>query len=137
MASKVGNPRVVGPGFWASWHIRTLKYTKKEDKILIKKIIEWDIFNFPCMECRGHAMEYLAGHPIVIDDKPHSLFQWTVDFHNTVNMRLGKDYIEYEDAKKLWSGENVCLEDCGDETPVDLSTTVKKGNKADYVYSTY
>lgn len=136
MTSKVGNPRFIGPGFWASWHIRTLNYTKKEEKMLIKKIIEWDIFNFPCMECRGHATEYLARHPIVVDDNPFSLFQWTVDFHNIVNMRLGKDFIEYEDAKKMWSGENICLQDCDGEVPVDLSV---KGEikKEDYIYRSY
>ena len=131
------NPKYIGPGFWASWHIRTLNYIKKEEKMLNKKIIEWDIFNFPCMECRGHAVEYLAKNPIIIDEDQYSLFKWTVDFHNTVNMRLGKEYIDFDDAKKMWSGENICLQDCEGEVPVELGVKGKEEEEEDYIYRSY
>ena len=131
------DPRKIGPGFWASWHIRTLNFTSKEDQELAKIVIERDIRNFPCMECRGHAMEYLAKNPINIDGEKYTLFSWTVDFHNAVNMRLGKDYIDIQDAKKLWSGENVCLEDCSEEGTVMIDTKEIENKHPDYVYKLY
>ncbi len=130
------DPRKVGPGIWTSWHILSLNHTSLPEKKKLKENIEWMIKKFPCLECRGHATEYLVNHPIPLDNDVMSLFRWTVDFHNTVNLRLGKDFIELEDAKKMWSGENFCLEDCDGEIPVQLGIAESK-NGPEIVYKVY
>lgn len=39
---------------------------------------------YPCEICRSHISEYLAEHP------PEMSEYWMCDFHNAVNVRLGK-----------------------------------------------
>jgi hypothetical protein len=112
------NPEYIGPGYWASWHIKSLQATNKDRKSEIARNIAIDIAYFPCLKCRNHAKEYIKGNPLmpaVRSNDPLSLFKWTVNFHNSVNLRLGKPMINWQKAEKLWSGESVCLEDCGME----------------------
>lgn len=105
---------------------------------MLLMLIRWTIETFPCLECRGHAMDYLADNPFpVLSKNGDELFIWTVDFHNTVNDRLGKEYIDVEDAKKLWSGENVCLQDCDGEPTVDIEVKPSEEEKAAFNYKSY
>mgnify|MGYP003656302366 CR=1 FL=1 len=61
------------------------------------------------------------------------VFIWTVDLHNYVNRRLHKEHIDVQDALKLWSGENVCLEDCGEESiEIDVDKLPKVENRDSY-----
>lgn len=124
--SDISNPVKVGPGSWGVMHSLALKNTSKEGQLFAKQVIENIIVTFPCLECRGHAMEYLARNPIQIEERGNKelyVFSWTVDFHNFVNKRLHKEYIDLQDALKLWSGENVCLEDCGGEESVEIDVS--------------
>ena len=116
------NPKYIGPGYWASWHIKTLLTDNKEKKSEVARMISIDIENFPCLECKNHAIEYVKNHslkPAVEDPDPYSLFKWTVNFHNEVNMRLGYPMIDWSQAKKMWSKESFCLEDCGENQVVE------------------
>lgn len=132
------NPKKFGPGIWSNWHILTLKHLIKKEKEILIRIIKWTIDTLPCMECRTHATEYLLDNPFPpLTENGDELFVWTVEFHNTVNERLGKIYIDVEDAKKLWSGDNICLQDCGDEIPVDIDIEVDDNDKGSYVYKIY
>lgn len=138
MASSISNPKKIGPGVWGNWHTLTLKHTSIEEKKILMTVIRWTIETFPCLECRGHAMDYLADNPFpVLSKNGDELFIWTVDFHNTVNDRLGKEYIDVEDAKKLWSGENVCLQDCDGEPTVDIEVKPSEEEKASFNYKSY
>jgi len=125
------NPEYIGPGYWASWHIKSLQADTKERKSEIARNIAIDISYFPCMKCRNHAKEYIKGKPLmpaVRSGDPLSLFKWTVEFHNAVNLRLGKPMINWQKAEKLWSGENVCLEDCGMEEEKEEKEEMKEDN---------
>ena len=110
------DPKYIGPGYWTAWHIKSLYADDKNKKSEVARSIVVDIIYFPCMNCRNHAKDYVRKNPLmeaVKKDDPLSLFIWTVNFHNFVNMRLGKTMINWQQAKKLWSGENVCFENCG------------------------
>jgi hypothetical protein len=112
------NPDYVGPGYWTSWHLKALSANDKDKKIELARCIVIDILHFPCMKCRGDAKEYVRTHsliPAVNDDDPLSLFEWTVDFHNYVNIKLKKviGILSLQVAKKLWSEEGICYENCG------------------------
>ena len=113
------DPKYLGPGYWASFHIKSRQADTYEKKSETARSIAIDIVNFPCLNCRNHAKDYVRNNPLlpaVRDNKDKlSLFKWTVDFHNAVNLRLGKPMINWEKAEKLWSGENVCVGDCGFE----------------------
>ena len=110
------DPKYIGPGYWTAWHIKSLHADDKNKKSEVARSIVVDIIYFPCMNCRNHAKDYVRKNPLIEaikKDDPLSLFIWTVNFHNFVNMRLGKTMINWQQAKKLWSGENVCFENCG------------------------
>jgi hypothetical protein len=136
--SDISDPVKIGPGSWGVIHSLARKNTSEEGQLFAKQAIEDIIRTFPCLECRGHAMEYLAKHPIPTresdegDKDQFLVFSWTVDFHNFVNKRLHKDYIDLQDALKLWSGENICLEDCGGE-PIEIDVKdLKKDRQGVY-----
>ena len=110
------DPKYIGRGYWTAWHIKSLHADDKNKKSEVARSIVVDIIYFPCMNCRNHAKDYVRKNPLmeaIKKDDPLSLFIWTVNFHNFVNMRLGKTMINWQQAKKLWSGENVCFENCG------------------------
>jgi hypothetical protein len=110
------DPKYIGPGYWTAWHIKSLHADDKNKKSEVARSIVVDIIYFPCMNCRNHAKDYVRKNPLmeaIKKDDPLSLFIWTVNFHNFVNMRLGKTMINWQQAKKLWYGENVCFENCG------------------------
>ena len=114
---------IYGPGYWAAMHIRSLKATTYEEKIRAATQIAMDVSGFPCTSCRNHGIQYISHNPLIhpINDKDkHSLFKWTVDFHNAVNERIEKPIFSYDEARKKWGEEGICMEDgCEEEDEYD------------------
>lgn len=57
----------------------------------------------PCEMCRGHLKQHLQDFPI--DNYLRSgetLFEWTFQLHNKVNMSLNKPIMNYKDARSLY-----------------------------------
>lgn len=121
------NPKYLGPGYWASWHLKTIHADTESKKAEIARNIALDIQNFPCMDCKNHAKTYVSRNPLIKAVKsthPLSLFAWTINFHNHVNLRLNKKIYQIDEARKMWSGETVCTENCGNEDPPEKEQTV-------------
>lgn len=57
---------------------------------------------FPCKECYKHFYEYIAKLDYIDVYKPMELFKWSVDLHNSVNQKLGKQQITYDKAMREW-----------------------------------
>ncbi len=132
------DPKYIGPGYWTAWHIKSLHADDLNKKSEVARNIVIDIIYFPCMNCRNHAKDYVRKNPLVQAVKkedPYSLFKWTVDFHNSVNLRLGKTMINWQQAKKMWSGENVCFENCGmDEEEKEVKEEEEKKGEMNIRY---
>lgn len=112
------NSKYLGPGYWASWHIKSIYSDTESKKGEVARNIALDIKNFPCLKCQDHAKYYVSQHPLIkaVKDKdPLSMFKWIVDFHNEVNLRLKKEVYSYEEALSKWNGSNFCKENCDDE----------------------
>ena len=99
-------------------HIDSFNAKTYEQKITSANTIARLITTFPCGKCRKHATEYASHHPLIHpinDGEQLSLFRWVWKFHNTVNERIGKQTISFEDAVKKWGDESICFEtSCGD-----------------------
>jgi hypothetical protein len=54
-----------------------------------------------CPICRSHIQKYLKDNPI--PSSPYLWFDWSVDFHNVVNLRTGKVAMLREDAHALFA----------------------------------
>ena len=115
------SPKYLGPGYWASWHIKSVHADTQSKKGEIARNIALDIKNFPCLDCQTHAKYYVSKNPLIKavqgEDKL-SMFKWIVDFHNTVNLRLSKQIFTYEEALLKWNGNNFCRENCDGEEEV-------------------
>ena len=102
------NPNVWGPGYWFLLHVGSLNYPSSASPIVAKKMENYIIgipSIIPCFDCKCHAISYIESQiPNLskICEGRDSLFKFYVDFHNSVNERLGKTVITLEDAYKLY-----------------------------------
>lgn len=116
----LSDPKVVGPGVW--WLIHT--YAKEAiNSPTIEKFIEFMNFlreNFSCKNCRKHINEYMETHPFNdliklknSEGKLIGMFKWAWLFHNAVNTRIHKPYVEWETAVDMFYNETeVCSKNC-------------------------
>lgn len=119
---RLANPEIVGPGVWFSIHLlakNASTIAKKDHFIDYMKQLSLD---FPCMKCRTHIQAYLKDNPFepyytILNEEGDDigLFKWSWAFHNTVNNRLGKPYMEFQTAWDMYSDDSdmVCSQDCG------------------------
>ena len=119
----MNDPKKVGPGVWYTLHLKAKLATEQSSKDDFVKEIYFHYHNFPCLNCRTHIQEYVDSHSLkpfmtLIDENgvDVGLFKWTWFFHNTVNKRLGKLYMDWETAYELYNlgdGQIKPCTDCG------------------------
>lgn len=83
------NKNKFGPGMWYSIHILAFNAKTREQQILYCKTIKTLCSNLPCHTCRDHALKYLeetSPEKAINDDNERSMFKWSCDFHNNVNV---------------------------------------------------
>lgn len=56
---------------------------------------------YPCRNCAEHLQAYLQVHPITLDSKK-SISRWLCNFHNEVNLMLGKESFDCEKVDERW-----------------------------------
>jgi hypothetical protein len=123
--------RKLGSGIWYIIHKEAIICQDKKSYInFIHRLKN----SFPCEACKKHFTEYIEKNPIeqyLQVDK--GLFIWTWKFHNSVNRRLGKPEMSYEDAEKMYTdGEsncNLCTNMFGltiDEPRLEFYVPIKK-----------
>ena len=101
-----------GPGYWAAIHIDAFNSNTYEKKITSANTIARLISMFPCLKCRTHGIQYAAHNPFIYainDIDKLSLFKWTINFHNSVNKRIGNQEMSLEESIKKWGDEAVCM----------------------------
>ena len=124
----LSDPRIIGPGIWITIHIKARQAKTDAKK---KEFIDYMWFladNFPCMNCRKHINEYIRTHPFehlynLKNDEgvDIGMFKWSWMFHNAVNTRLRKPYMDWKTAWEMYSmydedsDVKPCTEDCGEE----------------------
>ena len=108
-----------GPGYWAAMQSDSFNAKTHEKKITAVNTIARLMTTFPCTKCRKHGTEYASSHLLIhpINDADElSLFKWVWKFHNTVNERIGKQTVSFEEAVKKWGDEAICFETgCDDD----------------------
>jgi len=132
--SRLSNPTIVGPGVWFSIHLKARDAVTPDKKKQFIEYIQQLSEEFPCLKCRTHIQEYLSTNPfddfytIVNEDGIDiGLFKWSWIFHNTVNTRLGKPYMEWETAWSSYNntddGDMICSQECDKDSNVDSVDT--------------
>lgn len=135
--TKLHNPNYVGPGCWFAIHSAAASVTSNEDKIHVIKFIKHLQKHFPCGDCRTHFGNYIEKNPLemTLNGSLESLFSWTVNFHNSVNFRLNKPQVSFEDARKIYYDDaEFCMKECTKETENKLNTRIVPKDLPGYIF---
>lgn len=129
--SLITDPAIIGPGAWYIIHLKAkfaVTKSKKDDFIEFMDILSVE---FPCKKCRNHIRKYIDSHPIKDfynlknnDGEEIGMFKWSWMFHNAVNTRLGKPYVDWDTAWNMYDSDDnhVCNQSC-DEDETDEEVT--------------
>jgi hypothetical protein len=118
----------IGPGIWFKIHtdgIAAITQSLKESFIVnINALCD----GFKCKHCQPHFRKYINEHPIEnyfnIKNKKGidiGIFQWTWEFHNAVNLRLGKHQPTLEESYEYFTNNTIgaCTE-CGQNKDINV-----------------
>ena len=121
MENNFTDPKVVGPGLW--WYIHS-KAKNATTEITIQEFIDLMIYlaeKFPCHTCRKHIKEYIETHPLselakLMNEQGEriGMFKWAWLFHNAVNTRINKPYVDWESAIGMFYNDDIeiCSKNC-------------------------
>lgn len=109
----------LGPPLWRVMHIKSFIYPdhpSESDMVEARKYFEIAVpLALECDTCRVHYARMLESLDVSCK---YNLSRWVVDAHNSVNQRLGKQTVEYEQAR-LWY--EPVQSTCTVEEPKDAS----------------
>ena len=92
---------------WRSLHTIAINYpvNPTDDQIKEADLFVTTLYKFvKCSRCARHTADYIDNnYNIEICKSQESFFKFFWEFHNSVNNRLNKKIISYEDALKLYN----------------------------------
>ena len=94
------DPSVVGPDIWKEIHNLAIDVVDQKSEEIFTKYIEDISNNFPCGMCKKHINKYIKSHPFPGEYTKY--FKWSWIFHNTVNVRIGKNYIPWNKVLSIY-----------------------------------
>jgi len=94
---------VKGPHIWRELHTLALQWSgDKED---LRQIIIRITNSIPCGSCKSHWVDMITRKPPIVETA-EALFALSVEWHNEVNVRIGKPEMPLEEALKLYSAQS-------------------------------
>jgi hypothetical protein len=109
------SPEVFGPAFWFSFHTGAAHLPENLSPISLSRIrafINGIPELVPCIDCSEHSRAFIEENKAKINNfrRGDDVFRFYVDFHNYINLRLGKPLVSYEKAYEMYKGgKNVVL----------------------------
>lgn len=102
---RLSGPNWWGPIFWKALHSTAAsapEIISSEKEKEYRQYLDTFHIGLPCQSsCPKHYKAYLQSNPPQLCCKFH-FFRWTVDFHNSVNERTGKQTITLDKAIELF-----------------------------------
>lgn len=126
----------IGPGIWFKIHSDGIAATTQSLKESFVININVLCDGFKCKHCQPHFRKYIDEHPIEKyfniknkNGKDIGIFQWTWEFHNEVNLRLGKYQCKLEEAYEYYTNNTigVCHE-CGQNKEISIKDVNNNNN---------
>jgi len=103
------DPKKWGKAFWDTIHYAAAGYSTvptEDRKTHATAFYAAIAHNLPCTECRTHAVEYVSAKPPVTTNRD-TLFNWTVDFRNAVNAKLGLPQLPVGTLRNMYIQQKV------------------------------
>jgi len=106
--ANTGNPEVWGPAMWFSLHNGAARYPNNPSPIWrerMKSFIQGLPVMLPCQDCSDHANAFIESRIKFIDNivgNKQNLFTFFWEFHNSVNKRLGKRIVSFQEAYNIY-----------------------------------
>ena len=117
----ITDPSVLGGPAWMFIHLKAKLAVDDISKRIFINEMYFHYNNFPCINCRKHIQEYMETHPFEpfynmtnSFGKEIGMFKWSWIFHNTVNMRLWKPYLDWETACEMYDINDNNFTPCTD-----------------------
>jgi len=123
----------IGPGIWFKIHSDGIAATTQSLKESFVININALCDGFKCKHCQPHFRKYISMYPIEnyfnIKNKKGidiGIFQWTWEFHNAVNLRLGKYQPTLEESYEYFTNDTIgACHDCGQNKNISIKDDVK------------
>ena len=103
------DPKVFGPPLWFSIHNSAAHYPISPSPLCqqhVMSFIKTIPYLVPCEECFLHAQSYITQFSdsdlLEITKTRATYFEWSVNFHNFVNKRIGKREVSLQDAYNMF-----------------------------------
>jgi hypothetical protein len=94
------NQKVWGPGTWLLLHSISFNYTTNK-----KKEVENFLYSLndvlPCRYCRESMTKHIKKYPPNLNSR-REFVTWMIDFHNLVNVSLGKSIVSFDEAISIY-----------------------------------
>jgi len=111
-------------GMWHVMHMLAAKAITDESMRSFKFLIKCYCDSFPCLQCRKHLVDYVSKNPLSKyvsnvneSGRPIGMATWSWAFHNAVNTRLGKPYMDWDIFERMWLKDDFdvpeCTKSCG------------------------
>lgn len=110
--SELPDQQKLGSGQWFTIHKLAKRAITENKKRQFVEVMDDIREEMRCIKCKEHMTEYMRNNPFAPywnyreDGIQMGLFKWTWIFHNSVNERLGKPYVPWEVAKKMYYSNN-------------------------------
>ena len=101
---------VWGPATWKLIHcipIKANKNIKPEEFNELKQILTRIMSNLPCPYCTSHAISYLSTTNYKSIQNLNDLILYLFNFHNSVNIRINKPLITFEEHNTIYNDMNL------------------------------
>jgi hypothetical protein len=106
-------------GMWVFLHLKAKNATDIHSKQAFIDDMYMLYNEFPCAKCRGHIREYMDSHPFEPfydiknkNGKDIGMFKWLWMFHNAVNTRLHKPYLDWQTASEMYNLDGDVILPC-------------------------
>lgn len=111
----------VGPGIWFLIHKKALLATTMPEQLSFINFITEICTIFPCENCVEHCKTYMVDNPpsnnlgMISKEKEEQIgmFVWSWNFHNDVNIKLGKKVVDWPTAYNMYATKkSLCNKVC-------------------------